>query len=279
VARFARSFGRTAWVLIAWLLAFAAGADEPSWYGGTFTLSSGFDWSTGDYDDPEDTDILYVPLTVGYRWERFPVTPYRLDELELRVTVPYLDVDGPGVLVDGVPVTDVAVVDRGGQRDGLGDVLIRTTYRIFPPPGSRLPLLELTARVKAPTADRSDGLGTGEVDTTLEIGLAQRFGMLSVFASAGYRFVGDPPRGHLDDTVLASVGGSLRLAERFGAGLAYDWRQSATPGSDDLHELLPYAWFDLGEHLRVGPYAVVGLSDGSPDIGAGLQLTVSVPFQ
>ena len=265
-------------LLAVWLGALTAGAEsaEPRWFAGTLRVSTGFDWSTGSYGSSPDTTILYVPSTISYRWERFPVTATPLDELELRVTVPYLRVDGPGVIID-----QGSVVPPGfdaATREGIGDVVVRATWRLLPRANSRLPMFELGGRLKVPTADRDLGLGTGELDTAVQAGLADRFGALSVFGHAGYRFLGDPPNVNLSDGPFASVGASLRFAERYGAGIAYDWRTAATPGTEDAHELVPFGSVDVGQ-FRVGPYAVFGFSDGSPDFGAGLQLSVEVPVR
>lgn len=267
---------RCAPVLLAMCLGAQRADAEPRWFAGTLRVSTGFDWSTGSYGATPDTAILYVPSTISYRWERFPITATPLDELELRVTVPYLRVDGPGVVIDGGSVVPPGF--DAGVREGIGDVVVRATWRLLPGGGSRLPLVELGGRLKIPTADRDLGLGTGELDTAVEVGLAHRFGALSVFANAGYRFLGDPPEVDLRNGPFASVGASLRLAERWGAGVVYDWRTAAVPGTEDAQELVPFAWADVGR-LRVGPYGVFGFSDGSPDFGAGLQLSLEVPVR
>lgn len=262
-----------------------AGAEPapPRWFAGTLRLSTGIDWSTGSYGTSPDTEILYVPSSIAYRWESFPVTPTTRDELELMVTVPYLRVDGPAVIIDGVP-TATPVIETG-VRDGIGDVVLRATWRLLPTAGSPLPVFEVGGRLKIPTADRDKGLGTGEFDGAVQAGLARSFGPyalfgyegigpVSFFGNAGYRILGDSSEFRLRDGPFTSVGASLRLAERFGLGLAYDWRRTATPGTDDSHELVPFGWADVGTRFRVGPYGIVGFSDGSPDFGVGLQLSV-----
>ena len=266
-------------VLCAWLTAVGAPAPalgDDAWYAGTLEVSAGGDWSTGRYGGDTNTDLLYLPFSLRYRWEEFP-TPYVWDELELAVTAAYVRLDGPAVLIDGTPAASPLLESQ--VRDGLGDVLVRTTYRIFAPREWSLPALELGARVKVPTADRSKGLGTGELDTTVFVGLADRFGDLSVFGTVGYRFAGDPPGVDLRDTLETTLGTSLRLADRYGVGLSYDWRDARFRGARDAHELVPFAWLQVRRAWRITPYAVVGLSEGSPDVGVGLQVTVSVPVR
>lgn len=281
---------RTSWAAAfaaAWLAPAPAAAlpPPPSWFAGSAWFSTGVDWSTGSYGASPDTEILFVPTQIGYRWERFPVTPTLLDELEFRLTIPYLRVDGPGFIVDGVPT--VTPVIESGARDGIGDVVLQATWRLLPEVDSMLPMFEVGGRVKFPTADRDKGLGTGEFDTAVQAGLAQSFGPysifgfggigpISLFASAGYRTLGDPPGFSLRDGPFTSGGMSLRIAERYGIGISYDWRRSATASTDDIQELVPFGWVDVGSRFRVGPYGVVGFSNGSPDFGIGLQLSVFV---
>lgn len=258
-----------------------ARAEEPSFFAGSVQLATGFDWSEGDYGTTPDTSILYVPTTLSYRWDGFPLTPLAFDELEIAVTVPYMRVIGPAVVVDGAPVvadTPAAARTRvtSGVRDGIGDVVTRVTWSWFPGPESARPVLELGLRVKAPTASTAKGLGTGEVDTSLQFGLAKSMGNVSLFGHAGYRFLGDPPGFNLRDGAFASVGGSWRAGEHFGAGLLYDWRDASVATARDAHELVPFAWIDFPHGFRIGPYGVFGFSNGSPDVGAGLQLSVRI---
>ncbi|MCP4240096.1 MAG: hypothetical protein GY772_06005 [bacterium] len=281
---------RSSWaaaLAAAWLAPVPAAAlpPPPSWFAGTLWFSTGVDWSTGSYGASPDTEILFVPTQLAYRWERFPVTPTPLDELELRLTIPYLRADGPGFIIDGVPT--VTPVIETGVRDGIGDVVLEATWRLLPEVGSMLPMFEVGGRVKFPTADRDNGLGTGEFDTGVQAGLAKSFslhsilghegvGPISLFAHAGYRILGDSPEFSLRDGPFTSGGMSLRIAERYGIGISYDWRRSATAITEDIQELVPFGWAVVGRRFRVGPYGVVGFSNGSPDFGVGLQFSVFV---
>lgn len=226
------------------------------------TATTGFDFSTGAYGEPVRTDIWYVPL--GLKVERHPWV--------LRVTVPWLRVRGPkGVVVDQGGV--VVAGESGGRRSeqGLGDVIAGVSYRIDPPYPA-LPFVELTAKVKFPTASRDRGLGTGEFDGTLQLDLSKRFGSFTPFVTVGHRFVGDPPGAHLADTTFASLGLDWRIERRLSAGLIYDWRQTASRRLGDSHELVPYLYWRLGKHVALSPYGVVGFTSASPDAGVGLQL-------
>lgn len=239
-----------------------------SWLDGRrvrLTASTGIDFSSGDYGGPVRSDILSVPF--GLKLE--------VDPFILRVSVPYLLIDGPVAFVGDSPEpTDPTsdFVRSVSNRGSIGDVVVAASY-VFLPTSSALPVVELTGKVKFGTASTRKSLGTGETDYTLELDVSKSFGALTPFAGFGYKFVGDiqglePFR----DKWFASGGASFRVASWLNVGTAYDWRQSSVRGRRDSHELVPFGTIKLGRHVRLDPYAVVGLSQNAPDWGAGLQL-------
>jgi len=56
---------------------------------GEFRLSTGFSYSSGDYGEIEDTRVFAVPVSLT--WKK--------DGLKVRVSVPWVHVDGPGSLI------------------------------------------------------------------------------------------------------------------------------------------------------------------------------------
>jgi hypothetical protein len=225
-------------------------------------VSTGFDFSSGEYGESQPTEVWYVPLNVKYEWRRRWV---------FRVTVPYLRVTSPGSIVTG---RDIVAVSEGAPREtreGLGDVVMGITCR-FDPPHRALPYVDLSTRVKLPTASQKEGLGTGEFDTTLQMDLMKPFGRFTPFGTVAFRFVGDPPDADLTDTISASIGFDHRIAEGVSAGLYYAWRQTASRSLGDSHEIVPFVSWKIARHFTIGPYAVVGLSTAAPDFGAGIQL-------
>ncbi len=238
-----------------------AAAAAPARRAGRFGVSTGFDWSTGDYGDTQSTDVWYVPLHLRYEWRHWL----------FRTTVPYIRVTGPGSVTVGGDV-----IFSGGQtssrtRAGLGDVIAGVTYR-FDPPLRGFPYLDATLKAKFPTASSSDGLGTGEFDTTLQFDVTRPFGAITAFGSVAYRVVGDPPGTSFQNTVAASIGADWRIRRPISAGAYYSWRQTASRSLGDAHEIASYASWRVGHGFTVGPYVVIGLSTAAPDVGAGLQL-------
>ncbi len=233
-----------------------------------FKFSTGFDYSTGDYGDPQDTEILYFPF----------VTKAIFRDWAAKLTIPYLQITGPGVVVgDG----GVAVNQGGGAarttESGLGDIVAGLTYTLdIEDFGS---YVDFTGKIKFPTADEDKGLGTGETDYTLLVDITKVFGKAYVFGGVGRKFVGENDQLQLDDIWLFNVGGGYQVNKKFSAGASYDFRESAS-SSDNPSEGTGYITYKITESITGLLYGVVGFSDGSPDTGVGLQLNYKFePFE
>ncbi len=227
---------------------------------GTWRLSTGADYTNGDYGVDDDVSTLYAPVNIKYRSER----------VGLRLTVPYLEVSGPGTVLDGggqlVPGPD-------RTDSGLGDVIAAATfYDLVAVPDHRF-YVDLTAKAKFGTADEDKGLGTGETDYALQGEWYKDFERVGLFGTLGYKVYGDPPGSDLEDAAFASLGGDYRLATAARAGLIYDYRESAVAGGDALQELTLFVSFAAGNSMSLQPYVLGGLSDSSPDWGAGVMVS------
>jgi len=237
-------------------------ADEAngSWRYFRVTASTGIDFSSGDFGAETDSNVWYVPSSLKLEWDPFFI----------KVTVPYVIANGDVVLI-GDETTGVP--GPGGTRNGIGDIVLSGGYVYFPTSGF-LPVIELSGKVKFATADERKGLGTGEENYTLQLEVSKQFGWFTPFGAVGYKFIGDPPGVNLNDKVFASGGFSIRMSESVSAGVVYDWAESAVAGRSDIQEISPFASIRLGKNFAIDPYALVGLSNTSPDWGAGVQFRV-----
>jgi len=268
-------------ILAALFASASASRALPGWLEGEFSLATGIDYREGDYGEPTDSKILYLPLTLGYLFDRFSLTPYPNDRIEVEVTLPWLWVDGP-VVPDGSG--GPADPESSGSlpsdaRNGLGDVQVSASYLVFPPVESPLPALEFSARIKTATGDEKDALSTGKPAYTLQADVFKSFGNWTPFASGGYRIVEKAPGYALRDSGFASLGVVRRIDSRLSAGIFYDWWQSASEGYGDAHELFPYASFRVQENWSVSPYAVIGLSPDAARWGLGVALRAWIPVR
>lgn len=77
----------------------------------SFRLNTGISYSTGEYGELEDTEVIAVPISLTYRNEG----------LKVRVSVPWVTIDGPGSLLATPEGRDAFFGESGGgQGRGRG---------------------------------------------------------------------------------------------------------------------------------------------------------------
>lgn len=225
---------------------------------GTFSISTGLDHSSGDYGGAETTKILIAPLTASYRTER----------LRLSATLPYLRIEGAGVVLgpDGKPLPGVPTA--AGTRSGVGDLSLGATVSV---PPERLGGLELDlgGRVKLPTSKSSKRLGTGKTDVSASADFSYPVGNWAPFVTLGYRLPGDPDGVELHNSFTASAGSSLSLG-RAVLIASYDYAEASSPLAKDSQELFAAVNTPLTRQVSWTGYGSVGLSDGAPDYALGV---------
>lgn len=78
---------------------------------GSVRINTGISYSTGEYGELEDTEVIAVPVSLTYKKNGFKV----------RVSVPYVMIDGPGSLLSTPEGRDAFFGDSGGgQGRGRG---------------------------------------------------------------------------------------------------------------------------------------------------------------
>lgn len=249
---------------------------------GTVAVGPMLEYSSGEFGGTESTEIWSIGVTGRYERGRWIV----------RATVPYVAVSGPGNVVPtggggGTPVCRQAGAgpgtSRGGIRcpsggstataagrfssSGLGDVTVGLTFRLLDRASTAF---DFTGKVKIPTADENKALGTGEFDYSMQGDLLHTIGKAGIFATAGYRWYGDPPGVELKDVFFGALGATYQVAPQATVGLAYDYRQRTYDGGAALNELSLFASYKATSSFRVRGYVFKGLSDGGPDWGAGV---------
>ena len=186
--------------------------------------------------------------------------------------VPWVQIDGPGSLVD-------EVLPGGPDRseNGLGDIVLSTSYLFFPAQKGGA-FFEVTGKVKLPTADEEKGLGSGETDYTVQGDLYKPVGTgTTLFGGIGYRWRGDSDTFELEDGALANLGLSHKFSDTTSGGVMVNYRQSASLTGDDPLEISPFVSFkNASKDWSVNLYGTVGLSDASPDAGVGISRKRSI---
>lgn len=255
------------------LLAGAAHAEDG------FNLGIGADYSSGDYGSQTTTRIFSVPVTAKVTTGAWT----------FKASLPWMRVDGDPNVVPGLgSVTNLNPLGRGrgrgntgggttptatqsGSESGIGDLRLAATYSV----DTGGPLgIDLTANAKIATADEDKGLGTGANDYGVAVDLYRDFDGTLLFGGVGYTALGDSDFIDVDSVLNANVGTSWQVGSG-SLGAMYDWRAAVSDGADDRSELTGFYSFPTGERSKMQVYAVKGLSDGSPDWGAGLSLSTS----
>lgn len=227
-------------------------------------LSTGIDYSSGDYGDDADTDMLAIPVGVKLQSGDFYV----------RASTGWVNVEGPSGIVPGDGGANPGQGGGGAtdivSRSGLADLNIAAGYSFFL--GSST-YFDAVGKVKLPTASESDFLGTGSTDFTAQGELLHVIDDVSLALTAGRRFNGSSDLFDLEDVWLAGAGIYYSLDD-VTLGLDYEWREAAIAGGPDRSEATASLTYKLNDDLRLQGYGYTGFSDGSPNLGGGLQILV-----
>ena len=237
------------------------------------TLSAGASAWTGDYDARSHTDIATALL--GAR--------YSLGDLRLTASIPWMRINSAGVVFTGIDGTPLIVAPSASTtpahkvvHDGLGDLTLGASYLV--PYANPLGLdIELTGRVKLPTASRESRLSTGKTDYSVGAQASKTIGRFGPFVSITYRSFGDTAQWKLKDGVDTSFGTTYLITNRLIAVVSYDYAQRASAFIRDDHEVVTSASYSVpNTRFRISAYTAYGLSAGAAAFSGGLSLSVKL---
>lgn len=237
----------------------AAAQDSLQDYVWTTKVSTAFDYSSGKYGAATPTKIAFAPVTI--QTSRGPWT--------FKGSSAWMSVNGPALILDGAADGTVGT-DR--NVNGMGDVNLSATYSLeqFYDRGV---YIDLTARLKVPTASFRKGLGTGEGDLAVQVDASTAMGDFLPFMTAGYKFNGSPVSLPLRNVLYGSLGVQYVWNPEVAVGVAYDYRQSAITSQDDPQEGSVYVSLKINERWSMNVYGVAGFSNNSPNAGGGVVFT------
>jgi len=237
--------------------AFAAKATGP-----TIKIGSTPSFFTGDFGTNTTTNIIYIPNYIKYK----------TGDISLKLTIPFIVVESNGAALSGGTVIGTGKGTKS-TKGGLGDVWLEGKYTLHHVLDTGFNLVPYS-KVKFGTADEKKGLGTGENDFELGMGVRTRFAKRWFpFARVGYRFVGQPVNRVLDDIVTYRAGVSYALDRTNVFTALFSGRQASQPGFSSAAEIIA-AWnYKIQPNLGLQVFGDKGLSNGSPDYGVGGGLT------
>ncbi|MBL4617587.1 MAG: hypothetical protein JKY46_07800 [Robiginitomaculum sp.] len=229
-----------------------------------YRWSTGIDFTSGNYSDTQKTEILYVPFTGTAMFGNFTA----------KATVPYIRITGPGTVVGGGdigPIRRNRLANTITTQSGLGDITASLAYTKILQDNTLF--VDFTGKVKLATASAANNLGTGQTDYTTQIDFTKIAGSVNWFGTLGYRFIGSSATLPLQSGFLGSAGVSVNLSDTTSVGMIYDYREAAGFGNSDPSEMTGFVSYKLNKQISFQTYAILGLSDGSPDAGGGISLS------
>ena len=230
---------------------------------GTFTLKTGFDYTTGKYGTDTTTEITAIPF----------IGTYETGNWQFKASLPYVRITGSDNVVAGVgAVSRTATAKRTDT--GMGDLTTSATYSFLLDPKGQAGI-DVTGKVKFGTADSDKGLGTGENDYWILVDPYARIGNVTYFGGIGYGVLGSSATLKLKDVVSANAGLSYKLDQQASVGAMFDYRTRSTDTGFSQRELTGFYTRKLGGGYKLQAYATKGFSDGSPDWGGGLNVAYS----
>jgi len=230
--------------------------------GPTIKVASIPSFFTGTFGTKTRTNITYIPNYIKYK----------IDDISLKLTVPFIIVQSNGVALSGGAVIGTG---KGASKteSGLGDVWLEGKYTLHHVLDTSFDLVPYS-KIKFGTASRTKGLGTGENDYEFGTGVRTRFASRWFpFARVGYRFVGQPVGRILDDILTYRAGVSYAMDRTNVLTVLFSGRQASQPGFASAAEMIA-AWnYKIQPDLGLQVFGDKGLSNGSPDYGVGGGLT------
>jgi hypothetical protein len=208
-----------------------------------FALDGGV--QAGDFGTPVRNTLYSVSSTLGMVTKKY----------DCSVTLPY----------------QFLQQSSGGQsatESGLGDFVIQAGYVLVAERADGMSLNGALA-VKLPTADETQGLGTGKTDIGATFSLGQRLGPARLSLLGGFIKVGDPAGQDYNDVTLYGAGVSgTQGGTRLYASLAE--RRALIAGADNPLEVYVGFFHLFGRRMAIRGTAFAGLNDGGPEYGASL---------
>ena len=231
------------------------------------SLNVGLGRFEGDYGLPQGTTFDVVNFDA--RWY--------LTRGQLQVSVPYLRLDAPaGIqLVGGQPVVIAGQAGNRRKESGLGDASLQGQYYLKT--GStttKNPWVIGTLRVKLPTGNEDDRLGTGATDVEIGVGLIKQYSAVTWLADFGYTVTGSSSTFDLKNVLRIGTGVSRSFNARTSGFLYLENRTKAVEQSEDQRTLIVGVERSLDEaqRMQLSVSVLLGLTDATEDAGVYLNL-------
>ncbi len=227
----------------------------------TFSVATGFDYSSGKYGNATSTDILYIPVT----------GKYESDKLTLKLTIPYIRIASNGGVLRGIGRIKTSGATKTTHA-GLGDISASADYNVYYDDAFSL---DMSGTVTLGTADVQSGLGTGQNDYAAELDGYYSIDTTTFFATAGYKIYGAPAGVSLSKAPYGTIGVSQKLSDQTSAGVMLDIAKSPSTSAAGQQEVTVYISQKITSSIKLQADVMKGFSNGSADFGGGVTMTAS----
>lgn len=219
--------------------------------------------SSGDYGGTSETDFSHTSLFYKAKHERWS---FKLD-------IPYISIEGPGRIVDDGIAIDSDDQTGDVRRSGLGDILFKASY-LAHISSDRNTFVGYSLKLKIPTADENDGLGSGAADYVPATDVYHRIDRTTLFTKIGYKFRGNSSNIKLQNGVDATIGVDHAFGNGHSIGYMYHRLGASTAESDDIQSSIVYGKLSLTAKVSLLTFFLTGHSNRSADTGLGSTLTI-----
>ncbi len=226
---------------------------------GRFSMSIGASYDTGDYGDTIDTDVWVLPIGLKYKTGLW----------NFGISTSWLHVKSPNT-VDA----DGNFIGAGGPRtseQGIGDINLSAKYSLLDD-RNYFAGLDISGRVKIPTADEDKFLGSGKTDFSLNLEAYKTIDNWTPYLGVGYKWKGDPAGINYNNVWSTSLGADYKVNRDLTLGAEYFWQQKVSRFSESVQEASAYANYYLNDNNKLNFYLLAGFGDSSPKWGTGLTL-------
>ncbi|PKN16580.1 MAG: hypothetical protein CVU66_00425 [Deltaproteobacteria bacterium HGW-Deltaproteobacteria-23] len=270
--------------------ALSTSPDKPQ----TASLSFGAEFAAGKYGTDTTTRSVYMPLIATW-------SPS--DRFDIGIEVPFLYQSNANVTTDlyrtsqqsattvakgGPSVSSGAFLKQGsggpggesasGSSDsavsGLGDIILRLgVIAIFE--GTKVPEIRPSLFIKLPTANTSDGLGTGEFDAGAGVAVTKWLGDVHLTSEGQYIWQGKADGFGLKNYFGYTGGLGYQLTENIEPMVIVRGATAPSDYSSELLEVRARVIWSLTRSTAIDLFGSRGIADSSPDYGGGIALIYS----
>jgi hypothetical protein len=232
--------------------------------GPAIEFSTGLTYEEGEYGTGEKVRTLTVPAALRAQ----------VGQVQFSASLPWMRIDAPANVVGGGGLLGLPIIidptqpETRERRSGIGDLRLGAAWTL---PGDAVGLT-LSSQVKVPTASTRKGLGTGELDYGVGAELSKRIGAIIPFVGVGYTVAGDPADYGLRNSLSVRAGSAFQVAPTARAHVAWGYARSLSPLVPNEQQVAAGLNASVSRRLNLGVFGAAGLSQGSPDLSAGLQL-------